>query len=55
MNTLVHEVGHAAVHIGEYYNIDLYSEELPYLEGNIVTEMFDAAKNFLCDHCRAKI
>ena len=55
MNTLVHEVGHAAVHISEYYEIDPYSEELPYLEGDIISEMFDAAKNFLCDHCRAKL
>lgn len=47
INTLVHEVGHAAVHICEYYDISPYSEELPYLEGDIIATLFPTAKNFL--------
>lgn len=47
INTLVHEVGHATLHICEYYNIDPYSEELPYLQGDVMAALFPTAKNFL--------
>jgi len=52
LNTLAHEVTHIAMHIGEFYKLDYRSEEIPYLVGNIISEMYDSAKEFLCEHCR---
>ena len=52
MNTFIHEVGHATTHIAEYYDLDFHSEEIQYLQGDIALEMFDVAKEFLCEHCR---
>lgn len=52
MSTYVHETGHTACHIAEYYSIDLQSEDYQYLVGDIALEMFDYAKEFLCEHCR---
>lgn len=49
MSTYIHEVGHAACHIAQYYNINLIGEDYQYLNGEIALEMFDVAKNFLCD------
>lgn len=51
-NTLDHEKGHAAVHIATHLGIDLEGEEYQYLQGELGREMFDAAKQFLCDSCR---
>ena len=51
-NTFIHEIGHAATHIAEYVGIPSYSEELQYLQGEIALQMFQEAKEFLCDHCR---
>ena len=51
-NTFIHEIGHAATHIAECNYIDPYSEELQYLQGEIALQMFQEAKEFMCDHCR---
>ena len=51
-NTFVHEIGHATIHIANYFGIDFYSEELQYLQGEIALQMFEEAKEFMCDHCR---
>ena len=51
-NTFIHEIGHAVTHIAEYVGISPYSEELQYLQGEIALQMFQEAKEFLCDHCR---
>lgn len=51
-NTFIHEIGHATAHIAEYYGIKPYSEELQYLQGEIALQMFEEAKEFMCDHCR---
>lgn len=51
-NTFIHEIGHAATHIAEANEIKLYSEELQYLQGEIALQMFEEAKEFMCDHCR---
>lgn len=51
-NTFIHEIGHAAAHIAEYYKIPPYSEELQYLQGEIALQMFEDAKELMCDHCR---
>ncbi len=52
LNTLAHEVTHIAMHLGEFYKIDYRSEEISYLVGDIIYEMYDTAKDFLCEHCR---
>lgn len=52
MNTYIHEVGHAACHISTYYDLDPLGEEYQYLVGQIALEMFEVAKQFLCEHCR---
>lgn len=55
LNTFVHEVGHAAVHIGEECDINPYSEELQYLQADIATQMFEYASGFMCECCRNDI
>jgi len=54
-HTFDHEKIHLAMHIGKYFNIDPYSEELAYLVGDIGSEMFPIAKRFLCEHCREEL
>lgn len=51
-NTFIHEIGHAAEHIASYYDIKYFSEDLQYLQGEIALQMFQEAKEFMCDHCR---
>lgn len=51
-NTFDHEKGHAAMHIGEYYQLNPYGEDYQYLAGEIGKKLFPYAKMFLCDHCR---
>ena len=51
-NTFIHEIGHSATHIAQYYDVDPYSEEFQYLQGEIALQMFDEAKDLMCDHCR---
>lgn len=53
-DTLDHEKGHLAMHIGKAIGLDPYGEELQYLSGEIGRQMFPVAKRFLCDACRAK-
>lgn len=54
-NTLDHEKGHAAQHIGYELNLDYEGEEIQYLQGEIGREMFKVAKRFMCDNCRIDI
>ena len=54
-HTFDHEKIHLAMHIGKYFDIDPYSEELAYLVGDIGLEMFPIAKKFLCEHCREEL
>lgn len=54
-NTYDHEKIHLAMHIGKYFDINPYSEELAYLVGDIGMEMFPIAKKFLCEHCREEL
>lgn len=53
LNTMSHEVTHVSQHIAEYYGLAPKSEEVAYLVGDIVYEMYDVAKEFLCEHCRS--
>lgn len=55
VNTYDHEKGHAATHIGEYYDMDPYGESFQYLQGKIGEEMFLIAKQFMCEHCRTNL
>ena len=52
-NTFIHEISHVATHISEYYQVDFDSEELQYLQGEIALQMFEEAKDLMCDHCRS--
>lgn len=54
-NTLDHEKGHAAQHIGSEMGLDYEGEEIQYLQGEIGREMFKVAKQFMCDNCRTNI
>ena len=54
-NTLDHEKGHAAQHIGYELMLDYEGEEIQYLQGEIGREMFKVAKQFMCDTCRTNI
>ena len=51
-NTFIHEIGHSATHIAQYYEINPYSEELQYLYGEIALQMFQEANELMCDTCR---
>lgn len=51
-SSLDHEKGHCAVHIAEYFNLDLLGEDYQYLQGEIGRQTFLVAKRFLCDNCR---
>lgn len=53
-DTLDHEKGHLAIHIGRALGLDPYGEEVQYLSGEIGRCMFPVAKRFLCDECRKK-
>lgn len=54
-HTFDHEKIHLAMHIGKYFHINPYSEDLAYLVGDIGLEMFPIAKKFLCEHCREEL
>lgn len=54
-HTFDHEKIHLAMHIGKYFRINPYSEELAYLVGDIGSAMFPIAKKFLCEHCREEL
>ena len=51
-STFIHEIGHAATHIADYYMIGYDSEEIQYLTGEIALQMFQEAKDLMCDQCR---
>ena len=53
-DTIDHEKGHLAMHIGKALGLDPYGEELQYLSGEIGRRMFPVAKRFLCDACRKR-
>ena len=54
-HTFDHEKLHLAMHIAKEDNIDLFSEDLAYLVGDIGIQMFPIAKKFLCEHCREEL
>lgn len=54
-DTLTHEIGHLASHISQSLKLSPYGEEVQYLNGEIMRQMFPVAKKFLCEHCREVI
>lgn len=48
-----HEAGHLATHIATAYGINLKGEEVRYICDDIVGEMWDVAKGFVCECCRS--
>lgn len=54
-NTLDHEKGHAAMHIAEFYDMNVEEEQFQYLQGKIGQEIFKATKKLLCDDCRKEL
>ena len=47
-NTLDHEKGHAARHIGDALFLDVGGEAQQYLAGEIAKKMYRVARHFLC-------
>lgn len=47
-DTLDHEKGHAARHIGDALFIDIDGEEQQYLAGEIAKKMYRIARHFIC-------
>ena len=55
VNTTVHDRVHAAVAIAADLGMDLYSEDLAYLVGDITEQVADLLCDLACDHCREGI
>lgn len=53
-HTYAHEIAHCAIHLADEYGIDLQSETLAYIIGDLAAVMLPYASKFLCDHCRTK-
>ena len=51
-NTIVHEIGHVAQHIGMESGVSPYDEDICYLQGELAFRLFPYCKQLLCEHCR---
>jgi len=51
-NSLVHEIAHLSQHISEAFNLDPYGEEVCYIQGEVMREMYIKCHTLLCDSCR---
>lgn len=51
LDSLVHETMHLSVHIAEYFGIDLTSEELCYIGGDVARSLYPYCKEYLCCKC----
>lgn len=51
-DTLVHEIHHLAVAIGNHLGFDLMGEGPAYLSGDTMRELADIVCHLGCDHCR---
>lgn len=54
-DTYDHEKNHLAKHICQAQGIDPFGEEASYISGAINKRMFAAARQYLCECCRAKL
>ena len=52
VNSFVHEISHLTNHIARTYHLDLNSEEVCYISGDIAQEMFKHCHSLMCDCCR---
>lgn len=52
LNSVVHEITHAAINIAKADRIDPYSEEFAYLIGDISHEISYVVCEMSCPHCR---
>lgn len=53
-NTIDHEKMHLLQNISQARKIDLFGEEICYISGEFIREIYDKAKDLLCDCCRKK-
>lgn len=53
-NTLDHEKNHLLQDISIKYRLDPYGEEISYISGEFIREVYDKAKELLCECCRTK-
>lgn len=51
-NSLHHELTHLQSHIGYVYFLNPQGEEVAYLSGDIIMQMYPKIKHLLCDCCR---
>jgi hypothetical protein len=51
-NSLHHELTHLQSHIGYVYFLTPQGEEVAYLSGDIIMQMYPKIKHLLCDCCR---
>lgn len=50
-DTIIHEIRHAADHIGKYYDLQASGEDSAYLQGEIAKRMFPAVALAVCPKC----
>lgn len=53
-NSLDHEKNHLLQDIALACNIDPYGEEISYISGEFIRDVYSSAKHLLCDCCRRK-
>lgn len=55
-NTLDHERNHLLQHIAQACNMDIYGEDISYISGEFIRDVYNSpAKKLLCDCCRKGI
>lgn len=52
LNSVIHEVMHASIHMSEADGIDYTSEEPCYIAGELGRGIYPFIKDLLCEHCR---
>ena len=53
-NSIDHEKNHLLQHIALTYEIDPYGEEISYISGELIRDIYRMAKGLLCDCCRKR-
>lgn len=54
-NSLEHEMRHLLQHIEESLGLDHYGEEISYISGEFIRDVYGGAKDLLCECCRGRI
>lgn len=54
-NSLEHEMRHLLQHIEDALSLDHYGEEISYISGEFIRDVYEGAKDLLCECCRKKI